>query len=642
MGISSSGGETVMTAEPSGGEPAPSKSSGLPIVGAALAIFLLAVTSFYAYFRLFSSFAGADDEGWQMMTVHHFVRGYPLYDQVASAYGPLYYAFEFLIHQGIGVPITNDATRFITLVVWTVTAGIVACAAGRLTGRVAFGFLTYLLTAAYLTATRWEPGHPQELAALLLALGVLISLGARPERLGWWAAGAGAIAAGLALLKINLGAFATLSLLLVILTVSNPGRLIRAARICVAAVAVLFPFFLLKGYLNTSWGLSYALVVSCAVAALVVSAGTRPLAPAWPMLGLFTASFLATTALLCLFVFARGTTLHGLLSALVFLPRRMSQTFVFPTAIDPRAAPCAGIALVLALVHANRGRLGSWPFYDQAFALVKALFGAAVVWWAQRQAALPLLNFATPFLWLALTPGPAPPQERTALPRRVLCFLAALQALQVYPVPGSQYYIGTFLFLLAGVLCLADVLAWLAQRFEARPAVVWFCRLAPSLAVILSLALCSRLGFQAYLAYRQATPLDLPGAHRLRIDARRAAAYRWLAANLDRYADTFLCTTGSNSLYLWTGKEPPSRIGLGNVIDYCTEEQQRILVEALARYPNACVIYHKAYFTPLEAPSAHRTRVLLDYIDHEFVTCGRFEGFEFRVRKGRRVPGLGD
>ena len=41
------------------------------------------------------------------------------------------------------------------------------------------------------------------------------------------------------------------------------------------------------------------------------------------------------------------------------------------------------------------------------------------------------------------------------------------------------------------------------------------------------------------------------------------ATYRWLTTNLRFHADTFLCTTGFNSLYFWTGQEPPAPIMIG-------------------------------------------------------------------------------
>ncbi|MEJ7637017.1 MAG: hypothetical protein WKF75_03255 [Singulisphaera sp.] len=44
----------------------------------------------------------------------------------------------------------------------------------------------------------------------------------------------------------------------------------------------------------------------------------------------------------------------------------------------------------------------------------------------------------------------------------------------------------------------------------------------------------------------------MPGA-RTFDSANPKSPYRWLTTNLKLHADTFLCTTGFNSLYFWTG-----------------------------------------------------------------------------------------
>lgn len=616
------------------------------LIRIALAALLAALGWFYAYFRLFSSFADADDEGWQMMTVHHFLQGYAPYDDIFTSYGPFYYAVELVVHRGLGVPITNDATRVITLVLWTAIAGVMGFTALRMTGRASFAALVYVLTASYLTATRWEPGHPQELCALVVALSVAIPTWGEPFRLGWVATGAGALAASLTLMKINLGAFATLAWLLALVLLSNGSRLARLARVIGAGAAIVFPFLLLKDRLATSWGMGYAVIISVAVGAVLVSTRSRAEASWWPALGAFIVSSLVTAAALCLFVFARGTTPYGLFNALVLQPRRMVSTFVFPTTIHPAAPWGAATSLALALLHAARKRVNrraAQPFSNDFFVLLKGVYGAAILILAQRQAAIPLLNFGIPFLWLVLVPDPTSSgEDRQAPARLILCLVAALQALEVYPVPGSQYYIGTFPLILVGSVCLGDALAWLEQRFAGRPAAARLACAAPLLALVAAMILCARLGYGSFLAYRAATPLAVPGANGLHLDESRVATYQWLVSNLRRYADTFLCVTGFNSLYLWTGKESPSHVGLGNLIEFFSAEQQQFLVESLSRYPNACVIDHEPYFQPLILPNVDRPHILRDAIDREFLSCGRVQGFTFLIRRGQPLPRLVD
>ncbi|MBX6311484.1 MAG: hypothetical protein IRY99_00960 [Isosphaeraceae bacterium] len=631
------------------------RALGLPARRLAWAVglvLLAAVPLLSATFQLYGNFAAWDDEGWLMMTVGHFLRGYRLYDEIASAYGPGYYGFEYLLHHGLGVPLTHDATRLITLTVWATTAGVSAWIVRRLTGRRSLGVLTFVLVATYLTSTKQEPGHPQELAALLTVLGVATAVAAGRERPLWLGAGGGAVATALALTKINLGVFATLSWIWALLAAAEGGWWVRLARWATAGAALLLPFLLLRPYLATAWGWNTALLISLVVATLALAGPGREglglrLKPA---LGAFLASAPATAGLLCLFVFAFGTTPLGLLDALVLSPRRMAATFVFPIPINNRAIGLSLLSLGLAAERAHRlrsGRLAAWRLEEYLLVFLKVLFGLGILLLVAIPTAgrgpLRIIHYGLPLLWLALDPFPAPARSGdSALARLVLCCVAALQVLQIFPIPGSQCVIGTLLLVPAAVLCWDDVLTWLARRCEDRAAGAAFVRGAPWLVVAAVVTLCAATAFRAYLRYRAATPLGLRGAEWIRIDERRVAAYRWLAANLERHADTFLCTTGFNSLYLWTGLRPACRIGLSNTIDYVSPEHQETLVTSLSRLPDACVIEHEPYLHPLVLSSIRHSSLLRDYIDQEFKVCGMVDGFAFRIRRGRPVPRLVD
>src|SRR6185503_1093919 len=100
-------------------------------------------------------------------------QGEPLYDSVFTQYGPLYYFYEWLVRSVLTVPLTHDATRMLGIVHWLVAAAVLGCAARSMTGSWLAGLFVFTQAMVHLTAMAGEPGHPQELVALLLALGML-------------------------------------------------------------------------------------------------------------------------------------------------------------------------------------------------------------------------------------------------------------------------------------------------------------------------------------------------------------------------------------------------------------------------------------------------------------------------------------
>ncbi|HEX8203432.1 MAG TPA: hypothetical protein VF590_23350, partial [Isosphaeraceae bacterium] len=167
------------------------RDDGIPKAGVARAragwfapalLLLLVMTWSDAYHTLFGYFSPYDDEGFMMLTVKLFVAGRPLYDELMSFYGPLYYGLEYAVHGVLGIGLSNNNVRFLSAGLWIATAALAAAAAHRLTRRASLAVLVYALTFHYLDTIRHEPGHPQELCGLLLALGVATAAWADPAR----------------------------------------------------------------------------------------------------------------------------------------------------------------------------------------------------------------------------------------------------------------------------------------------------------------------------------------------------------------------------------------------------------------------------------------------------------------------------
>jgi hypothetical protein len=223
-----------------------------------------------------------------------------------------------------------------------------------------------------------------------------------------------------------------------------------------------------------------------------------------------------------------------------------------------------------------------------------------------------LLSFAPPLMCLLLIPSGQLQPASNLTPRVVLAFVAILQTLVVFPTPGTQTAVGTFPLLL-GCLILGHDWSRNSQvctsskpsRFHsARPATV---------AVLSLFVMALVVRDVGFWRYRSAlTPLDLPGTGALRLEKETVQQQRELVAALRKHADTFVFANhGRNSLYFWTGIRPPTSWNATFWRFLLRADQQAAIVEALRRYPKACVVHES---TPIELPSGP----LVQFIQDEF------------------------
>src|SRR5688500_9703545 len=105
-----------------------------------LALLLVAVA--YAYYTVFSQALGID-EGYLMITVQDFLDGHALHDVVFTQYGSAYYAYEWLVHRLLGVPLTHDATRWLSIVHWLSAAALLGIAGRIITGSLLAGLFSF-------------------------------------------------------------------------------------------------------------------------------------------------------------------------------------------------------------------------------------------------------------------------------------------------------------------------------------------------------------------------------------------------------------------------------------------------------------------------------------------------------------------
>jgi hypothetical protein len=494
------------------------------------------------------------------------------------------------VHGPLGVPLTHDAVRITATVYRLLVAALAAGVTFAMTRRVALAGLALLLATIHLLIVTSEPGHPQEIAAVILVAMPLVAVGIGTRPLSTVAC-LGLLAAAMVMLKINLGVFTGVALWMALLSSLRVSRLGVLLWLVSAALATALPAIVTGPHLPEAWAAQLAGSAAgwiLAVAALSTPKREGGLRPAH-LIGLVAAGA-GGVLLLLLPLLVRGISVGTLIDRLIVQPRAIGTIFVIPFMV-PLMGPAAAVGLTLALLGAWASHaIGRRPWVAHAVGPTKLAFGVWTVlevWWGEPRA---LIGLLAPFAWLVLVPGserPWPSEGRFL--RLLLAWLAVLEPLQVYPVAGSQCWLGSLAVVLCGVVCLGDAGDWglgLLAQSGRRPARA----LAATGVLGVTIALgVSWLG-TVEGAYRRGVPLALPGAKRLRLPASVVKELQGLVETLRTLCNPIFVYPGFNSLYFWTGQAPPTLDLISHDIRLIAVERQDAIVEALAQSRTACLV----------------------------------------------------
>ena len=563
----------------SGGALLPELPRWLLVFGA---LVFVAIAAVYAFSLTFSQFAPYDDQGCLMNCIRGYLTGHPLYDGVSTPYGPVYYFYYWLVHGLISVPLTHDATRGLCVLHWLAAATVLAVAGGLMTRSPLLGLFIFAQGMVHLVTLSNEPEHPQELVVLLLSFAVLVVAGGlkRP----WTLVLLGAIGAALAFTKINVGAFFGFALLLAWVCYTP---LFTARRFgWVVVLGGLAPFLLMRQDLGQDWARVYAThacvaIVAAGAVAFSLAEGRKLGLSAWRQVGL---GYAGVAVIVIVALLLTGTSLAAMARNLIARPSKLAGIYCFPLEAGSYGYWSGAAAVLFAgLVVAWRRRLDRLSL---ALAAGKGLFGVlgtlVFVLYPRCQ-----MGHLLPWLWLMMVPSGRDSASRTfdPFPRAVLCLLATWQSLQAYPVAGSQVAIGSFLFIPACSLCLHDAITTFAREPWAARRLL---RLSPQTGLLLKILAfaglfclfaarwCAPLPEWRY--YASLSPLDLPGAHYLRLPAYQADTYRALTHYVERESDTFYSWPSLNSLYFWTRRTPPTYLGRSSEVVAALRRAKRPLI----------------------------------------------------------------
>lgn len=600
----------------------------------AASLFLIAVV--YAFYTVFAQPLG-QDEGYLMITVQSFLQGQPLYDVVFTQYGPVYYVYEWFLHQIFQVPLTHDATRWVCIVHWLGAAALLSVAGRIMTRSLLGGLLAFMQAVIHLSPLTREAGHPQELIALLLAIGVLAIAGGPQRNSGFWILGG--VAAALLFIKANIGIFFGAALFLTAYFHSDRSRSGASGRTwLLIAVCALLPFLLMRRHVMHDWCRNYSFLTAIVIVAAALTARDTAanILPWRRWVGAVVAFGMASLVFAAI-ALATGTSLTGLFDGLLLTPLKTPDIAVLPFRVHNAALISAGTSLAVAvLVSATIGHARR----EFAVVILKLIFVAVSAFVLIGKSQLQLM-YVLPWVWLAavLPANGAAPEAR--FPRVFLCLAAGWQSLQAYPVAGTQVAIGSLLLTLATTVCLLDVLAALrvGERLRVRaeswpPNLVSAGRVLAALALVCSFAW---LKLPAARANYSALPrLDLRGSALVRSDAQTVQIYQSLARYLEANCDTFITCPGMNSFYFWTAKPPPTHLN-PTTLSILTAAQQRQIMDALRRAERPLIVILESIVRDPGRRGSASIRVLLQAIRDEYVEVHDLPPFKIYAPKRSRA-----
>jgi hypothetical protein len=624
-----------------------------PAAAAIVVYALVAMAAFVAaYFALFTQFAFYDDEGTLLVTVKAFAHGQVLYRDIYSPYGPFYYDLFGGLFALTGWAVTNDASRLIVSVVWVGSSLLFGLASQRLSGRLILGAAGMVVAFAALGVLAAEPMHPQGLAVLLLA-GITLSVVLGPARRAGLAGGfSGALLGALLLTKVNLGTYASVAAVLAAVLTFEPLYRRRWLRWPAIAALLALPLIVMAGDLREQWVRDLIVLEFLSVTAVVIAASS-----AAPPIGERDAAFsrwllgaaigaIATVVVLLAFLLLTGPDPSEAFDGIVKEGLKLRDVFTIPltypaVAVDWGILAVAAATLVT-LLRSKRAQETVWP------GLLRLLAGVAI--WFTLAGSSPLsfgptgnrLALPLALAWVAaLAPLGAGEPAFRRFARALLPLLAVEQTLQVYPVAGSQIGIASVTFVAVGAICISDGLrqlrTWAAMRGWGAPS---FAAATTTAGV----ALVAILGFHSIagsaasniVAYDERQSLPLPGGNLLHLAPPQGKEFAELVELLHEHrCTTFIGFPNLDSLYLFSGIEPPKPNAPGAWPIVLPLDQQQKAVDQMRASPRPCAIRNDGLADGawLHGTPPDESDPLVNYIFNDFRTVDTVGEFQFMVAK---------
>jgi hypothetical protein len=605
-----------------------------------------------AYFTIFIGFAGYDDQGTLSLSLESFAQGDVLYRDVYSPYGPFYYELFGGFFALTGSAVSTEAGRLIVIAIWIGASCLYGVSVQRLSGRLLLGVAAMIVAFAVLGQLVSEPMHPHGLVVLMLSLLTLLLASGPPRRIALAGALAGALLGALILTKINLGALAIAAIALAAVLTIEPLYRRRWLRWPVVVLFLAMPTLIMSGELKEAWVRDLIALELLAAAALLIAARTlRPSRGesdqglAWWVLSAILGFAWTAVAIVAVLAIA-GTSLSDLYDGAIVQGAKLAGLYTVPfispdAALDWGVAAVAAAVLTVTLRRRDSQTPSPWP------GLLRIAVGLTI-WFtiagsspisfnpASNPDALPLV-----LAWVAVVPPAGVVEEPyQRFVRVALAALSISEVLQVYPVAGSQMWIGAVSFVAVGGICLADGLRQLGAWSEAggglsleRLGVVTTVVLV-ALGGKLALDTIVRPAISNAIAYYDEPPLRLPGAERLHIAEAVGDEYERLVRLLHENRCTALIGYPNlDSLYHWSGIEPPKPSPPGAWVIVLDDAAQQRVVDQMRAAARPCAIRNYTLASAWLQEDPRPDAPLVNYIFEDFEQVASAGSWQFLVPK---------
>ena len=576
---------------------------------------------------VFNGFHAYDDEGYFLLTLRHYVLGRPLFTEALPVYGPIYYEVIGGTFKLLGRLPTHDLGRWLTVVVWLVSSLVGGWTAYRLTRSSMLGLGAQLVTFKALDALVNEPVQPAGLTSLLL-LCLVAAATYRHARPRLTALVIGGLLAGLFLVKINVGVFASMAVALA-WAASLPPRHRRWLLPLVGALVVIAPLLLTTSLRSDPSVLAFVAVLTFAAAAVFVTTWAAPPRSAptqstgWLVVGalLLAASSIGVALL-------GGTRASDMWNGLVVLAVRFPAVFARPATVSPVTGVWAFLCLAAALA-AMRPTLAAR--ISPGGAGLARLLAGGFAWFAILLVPSATYLFAVPIVWLAAR-SPVEDDPAGAYPRMLVPILAVTAVLQAYPVAGTQLSLGALPLVAAAAIILGDGVRQCRSAVRGGNLPLVAARLGPSVALVGDVVAVVLLAVVVRGEFASATPLALHGADSVRVPAAQATQLHGVVTAIEDNCSAFITIPGMSSFYLWTGQEPPAEVSSEVWWLVLDNTQQQAIVDRVQNLRGLCVVRNQSLidFWALGRPVPPRP--LVQFIANDFKLLSAYGDYEVLVR----------
>jgi hypothetical protein len=585
----------------------------------------------FARYTLATLFHAYDDEGYFLLALARYFRPGPLDPATYSHYGPFYYYVQQACFRLLGLPVTHDAGRLVTLLCWMVSALLGGAFVYRMSKSLLLGTAATLACIGVASVLAHEPGHPQQVILVLLTLASCLSLWVGMPRGGAALFFLGAVGAALLFTKINVGAFYLAGLAHALFCVLPAGRLRSAGTASLLGYAILAPPMVAHSHLLTGAGAYCAVASLCAAVTFAWGAQVKParslnVRQVW----LAAAGAVAGAMFIVLGTICQGITLTALVDGVLLQPAKhpAASWFVgFRLGLPWFLATAAVLCGIVCLGWFGE-RLAPFRLWLGA---LRCGVGLGVILLLVRTD----LAFAVPFLPLGVIPITRRAwQFAEWFPRLFIADLAATQFLQTYPVAGSQMGIASVPVLLWAFVCFTDGVDEL-DGFARRPSRA-LCHGAAGVFVLLVVAAVMwhsglRWNGYPYPASR------LKGAAGLHLPPQQAETYRFLAGTIAANCSVLNTIPKLGSFNFWSGVPAPE----GSYTSASMEvwERQKPIIDQLKSDPRACVLLNPELLQSRQTTSQDLARLRWEkYLLSEMPKAAEKAGYEIRINPHRSSP----